>query len=68
MDHWKLSFTVCEEIGLLGAKHLDFSLLSSTFGYALDATDINGIVTRAPSANKLEFKVYGKDAHAGCCS
>jgi tripeptide aminopeptidase len=61
----EIVFTVCEEIGLLGAKHLDFSLLSSTFGYALDATDINGIVTRAPSANKLEFKVYGKDAHAG---
>jgi tripeptide aminopeptidase len=61
----EIVFTVCEEIGLLGAKHLDFSLLSSTFGYALDATDINGVVTRAPSANKLEFKVYGKDAHAG---
>jgi tripeptide aminopeptidase len=61
----EIVFTVCEEIGLLGAKNLDFSLLSSTFGYALDATDINGVVTRAPSANKLEFKVYGKDAHAG---
>ncbi len=61
----EIVFTVCEEIGLLGAKNLDFSLLSSTFGYALDASDINGIVTRAPSSNKLEFKVHGKDAHAG---
>lgn len=61
----EIVFTVCEEIGLLGAKNLDFSLLSSTFGYALDATDINGLVTRAPSSNKLEFTVHGKDAHAG---
>ena len=61
----EIVFTVCEEIGLLGAKNLDFSLLNSKFGYALDATDVNGIVTRAPSSNKLEFKVHGKDAHAG---
>jgi tripeptide aminopeptidase len=61
----EIVFTVCEEIGLLGAKNLDFSLLNSTFGYVLDANDINGLVTRAPSSNKLEFKVYGKDAHAG---
>jgi tripeptide aminopeptidase len=61
----EIVFTVCEEIGLLGAKNLDFSLLSSTFGYVLDATDINGLVTRAPSSNRLEFIVHGKDAHAG---
>ncbi len=61
----EIVFTVCEEIGLLGAKHLDFTLLNAKYGYALDASDTNGIVTRAPSANRLEFKVYGKDAHAG---
>ena len=61
----EIVFTVCEEIGLLGAKNLDFSLLSSKYGYALDASDINGIVTRAPSSNRIEFKVHGKDAHAG---
>ena len=58
-------FTVCEEIGLLGAKHLDFSLLTATYGFAVDATDTEGIVTRAPSANHLEFEIHGKDAHAG---
>jgi tripeptide aminopeptidase len=61
----ELVFTVCEEIGLLGAKHLDFDLITAKFGYSLDATDTEGIVTRAPSANHLEFKVHGKDAHAG---
>ncbi len=61
----ELVLTVCEEIGLLGAKHLDLSLIESEYGYALDATDTEGIVTRAPSANRLEFKIHGKDAHAG---
>ena len=61
----ELVFTICEEIGLLGAKNLDFSRITATYGFALDATDTEGIVTRAPSANRLEFKVHGKDAHAG---
>jgi tripeptide aminopeptidase len=57
--------TICEEIGLQGARHLDFSRITATYGYALDATDTEGIVNRAPSANRLEFIVHGKDAHAG---
>jgi len=61
----ELVFTVCEEIGLQGAKHLDLSSITATYGFALDATDTEGIVTRAPSANHLEFIVHGKDAHAG---
>jgi tripeptide aminopeptidase len=61
----EIVFTVCEEIGLLGAKHLDFSRISAAYGFALDSTDTEGIVTRAPSANRLEFKIHGKDAHAG---
>ncbi|MBL7181379.1 MAG: M20/M25/M40 family metallo-hydrolase [Pseudomonadota bacterium] len=61
----EIVLTVCEEIGLLGAKHLDFSRINATCGFALDATDTEGIVTRAPSANRLEFRVHGKDAHAG---
>jgi len=61
----ELVFTVCEEIGLQGAKHLDLSAVTAKYGFALDATDTEGIVNRAPSANHLEFKIYGKDAHAG---
>jgi len=61
----ELVFTVCEEIGLLGAKHLDLDRITATFGYALDATDTEGIVTRAPCANRFTIKVHGKDAHAG---
>jgi len=60
-----LVLTICEEIGLLGAKHFDSSLIDANFGYALDATDVNGIIVRAPAANRLEFKIHGKDSHAG---
>ncbi len=67
LPHCPLEFvlTTCEEIGLKGAKHFDFSLLSATKGYVLDTSDIGIIVTRAPAANRLEFKIIGKDAHAG---
>jgi len=57
--------TICEEIGLLGAKHLDFSLIDARIGYALDTADTECIITRAPSANHFEIVVHGKDAHAG---
>jgi len=57
--------TICEEIGLLGAKHFDSSLIDAKFGYALDATDVDGIIVRAPAANRLEFRIHGKDSHAG---
>jgi tripeptide aminopeptidase len=67
MPHGPLDvvLTISEEIGLQGAKHLDLSRLTATFGYALDATDTAGIITRAPGANHLKFVVHGKDAHAG---
>jgi tripeptide aminopeptidase len=61
----EIVFTICEEVGLLGAKHLDFDLLTATYGYVLDATDTDGIVTRAPAANRLDLVVHGKASHAG---
>jgi len=61
----ELVFTVCEEIGLSGAKHLDTRLIDATFGYSLDAADTEAVVTRAPAANRIDFKILGKDAHAG---
>ena len=61
----ELVLTVCEEIGLLGAKHLDSDFLTASYGYVLDATDTDGIVVRAPAANRLKFVLHGKSAHAG---
>jgi tripeptide aminopeptidase len=61
----EMVFTICEEIGLMGAKHLDMNLITAKYGYALDSTDTEGIITNAPNANKIEFRVHGRDAHAG---
>ena len=67
LPHCPLEFvlTTCEEIGLQGAKNLDFSLITAKKGYVLDTSDIGVIVNQAPAANRLELKVFGKDAHAG---
>jgi len=61
----EIVLTVCEEIGLLGAKALDVSLLRAKYGFSLDATDTEGIVLRAPACNHVQFRVVGLDAHAG---
>ncbi|MEW6219405.1 MAG: M20/M25/M40 family metallo-hydrolase [Thermodesulfobacteriota bacterium] len=64
---FQLVFTTCEEIGLLGAKHLDFSLVSARMGYALDSSGVDQVVVGAPAANRLRFLVKGLAAHAGLC-
>lgn len=61
----EIIFTICEEVGLLGAKNIDLSLVDSKFGYILDSTDTDGIATNAPASNKLTIKVFGKAAHSG---
>jgi tripeptide aminopeptidase len=61
----EIVLTTCEEVGLTGAKHLDFSRLTAPYGYALDGADTEGIIVQAPSANRFEIRLIGKDAHAG---
>jgi tripeptide aminopeptidase len=61
----EIVLTVCEEIGLLGAKALDFPMLRATYGFTLDGRDTDGIVIRAPACNHMTFTVVGLDAHAG---
>lgn len=58
-------FTTCEEIGLLGAKHFDLSLLRASYGYALDSAGIDLAVVAAPAANRFRAEIYGLAAHAG---
>jgi tripeptide aminopeptidase len=58
-------FTICEEVGLLGAKHLDTSRLTARSGLVLDSDAPGYLFTRAPAANHLEFVVHGLEAHAG---
>lgn len=58
-------FTVCEEIGLLGAKSLDPALLEAKAGYALDSDDPEVLINQAPCAVRFKVRVVGKAAHAG---
>jgi len=58
-------FTICEEVGLLGAKHLDYGRLRAREGIALDSDSPDEIIAKAPSACRLEFRVHGLAAHAG---
>ena len=61
----EIALTVCEETGLAGAKNLDFSQFEASFGFTLDGSDTEGVIVQAPSANRFEIRIIGKDAHAG---
>ncbi len=61
----EILLTVSEELGLMGAKHLNHELITATMGYSLDARDPDGIITGAPAADRMTFEIIGKDAHAG---
>lgn len=63
----EVAFTVCEEMGLLGAKHLDFTGLESKEAIVLDAASSLELVTRAPSSDHYTFTIHGLAAHAGMC-
>lgn len=61
----EIVLTTCEEIGLLGAKALDYKQIKAPYGYALDSSGIEQVVTAAPAANQLKIEVKGLAAHAG---
>jgi len=60
-------FTICEEAGLIGAKCLDVGRLRARTGLVLDSDSVGFLFTKAPAANRMEFHVYGLEAHAGVC-
>lgn len=61
----EILFTVSEEIGLLGARGFDKSVLKSSFGYAFDAHRVGEIILGAPAQNSFDITIHGKEAHAG---
>ena len=61
----ELLFTICEEIGLQGAKHLAFDQFNAQMGYVLDTRNPEVIITRAPAANRIRLEIGGRAAHAG---
>jgi len=61
-----LLFTVCEEAGMFGAKHLDFSRVKAKEVVVLDSSgEVGTIIVRAPSKAGLTITFHGRAAHAG---
>lgn len=58
-------FSICEEVGLLGAKNVDVSKLKSKYGIVFDSDDPGFLFTKGPSSNHMEFRVHGLESHAG---
>ena len=53
-----------EEIGLVGAKHLDLSLLTARRGFIVDSDDPATITLGGPTHASLDIEIIGKAAHA----
>lgn len=68
IEHGTIEFiiTVGEESGLIGAKALDRSMMTASYGYALDSDGkVGNIIVAAPTQAKVRAAIYGKTAHAG---
>lgn len=62
----QIAFTVAEEVGLLGAKNLDYSKIYAKYGFILDSDGkIGTACVKAPSQNKIHVVIKGKASHAG---
>ena len=54
-----------EEVGLLGAKNLDLSLIKSEMGFIVDGDALDTVVVGGPTHISLDVEIIGKAAHAG---
>ncbi len=62
----EVAITVCEEKGLQGSRHLDYSKLQSKMGFVFDAARPVGVVIAgAPTHIKFDVDIIGRAAHAG---
>lgn len=62
----QLLLTVSEEIGLLGAHHIDRSLVHATMGFVLDTgPPVGTVVYTAPTQDSFDVTITGRPAHAG---
>ncbi len=59
-------FTVCEEVGLLGAKAFDKGKLRARYGIVVDGAGEPGdLIIGSPTHVRFEVLFHGKAAHAG---
>ncbi len=62
----ELILTVSEQPGLVGAQHLDYSLVTSRAGYVFDSSgDVGQIIVKGPYSNRIRWWIEGKPAHLG---
>lgn len=62
----ELVFTICEEIGLLGAKYLDHSMLKSKTAFIFDSSgDVGTVIIKGPAQKLINAIIKGKASHAG---
>jgi tripeptide aminopeptidase len=61
----EIVFTICEEVGLLGARNLDLDRVRAHRGFVFDSDAAGFVFTRAPGATHFEVTITGRAAHAG---
>jgi len=62
----EIAFTKEEEIGLVGARNLDFSLITSRLAIVFDGEGpVNRITSSSPTYIGFSIEITGKSAHAG---
>ena len=54
-----------EEVGLLGSKNIDRSLLQSKIGFVIDTRNLKDVIIGGPSIIKINVTIIGKAAHSG---
>ncbi|HIC77302.1 MAG TPA: M20/M25/M40 family metallo-hydrolase [Candidatus Dadabacteria bacterium] len=59
------AITTCEEIGLLGAKFLDYKLIKSKEGIVLDSMSPERLVVKGPASDFFSIQINGIEAHSG---
>ena len=57
-----------EELGLIGASHLDTSQLQAKTGFVLDSDAFDRIIIGGPSHMVLDIEVTGRAAHTVSCT
>jgi tripeptide aminopeptidase len=61
----EIVITRSEEIGLLGAKNLDYSIIEAKRGFVLDSDLLEAIIIGGPSHFSIDVAISGRAAHAG---
>ena len=58
-------FTICEEMGMQGARNLDLAMVAAREAIVYDSDAPGYLIVRGPHAAWVRFTVKGVEAHAG---